>query len=86
MLERRAIDALAGHEDLESRALRVDLLARIAPDQPALDLALALVQDAWNAGARRVIERAFAAAERIQQKAKLSPESILRVRSQLEPA
>jgi predicted ATPase len=72
-LERRAIDALASHQDLESRALRVELLARAAPDHAALDLAMAVVQDARKAGARRLGARALVAATQIQQKAKLPP-------------
>ncbi len=72
-LERRAIDALASLQDLESRALRVELLARAAPDQAALDLAMAVVQDARKIGALRLGARALAAATQIQQKAKLPP-------------
>jgi len=73
VVEHLAIDALAGRKDLESRALRVDLLARVAPDQAALDLARAVVQEAREAGAIRVVDRALAAAAQIQQKANLPP-------------
>ncbi|HYU09143.1 MAG TPA: AAA family ATPase [Gemmatimonadales bacterium] len=83
ILERRAIDALAGRDDLESRALRVDLFSRVAPDQAGLDLALSVAQDAWKAGARRMVDRSLAAAERIQQAAQLDPELIARLRTDL---
>ncbi len=74
VLEQRAIDALAGRTDLESRALRVELLAHVAPDQAALDLALAVAREAQQVGARRMQDRAVAAAERIRKDAELNPE------------
>jgi len=86
ILERRAIDALAGRDDLDSRVLRSELLARVAPDQAALDLTLSVVQDAWQAGARRVVERALAAAERIQRAARLDARPLARLRTQLRTA
>jgi DNA-binding SARP family transcriptional activator len=69
MLERRAIDALAGREDLESRVLLVELLARAEPNQAALELARDVARAAGDEGARRVVERSLAAAAHIQQKA-----------------
>ena len=66
-LERRAIDALAGREDLESRALRVDLWSRVSPNQTALDLAIGVAEEARQTGARRMHEWSLAVAERIQQ-------------------
>ena len=86
ILERRAIDALAVRDDLESRVLRSELLARVMPDQAALDLTLSVVQDAWQAGARRVIERSLAAAERIQRAARLDARPLAKLRTQLRIA
>lgn len=85
VLERRAIDVLGTREDLESRALRVELLARVAPDQTAFEKALNLSEDAARADARRVLERALNAAERIQQDAKLDPTPLIRSRDRLLP-
>jgi DNA-binding SARP family transcriptional activator len=85
-LERGAIAALAGRNDLESRVLRSELLARVAPDQAALDLTLSLVEDAWQAGARRVVERSLAAAERIQRAARLDDKPLAKLRTHLRSA
>jgi predicted ATPase len=82
-LERRAIDALAGRTDLQSRVLRIDLLSRVAPDQSALDLALAVARDASEMGARRMVEWSLAAAERISQDAQLDPKDVKRLRTHL---
>lgn len=60
----RAVEALAGRQDLESRALRVELLARAAPGPRAFEAALEVVQMAIAAGARRTARRAILAAER----------------------
>jgi DNA-binding SARP family transcriptional activator len=78
-LEQRAIDALAHRNDLESRALRVDLLSRVAPDQSVLDLALSVVRDARELGARRMLNWSLAVAERIRQ----DPEFAARAREGL---
>jgi len=86
ILERRAIDALAGRNDLESRALQVDLLSRVAPDQAALDLALSVARDARELGARRMLDWSLAAAERIQQEAQLDSQPLVRLRTQLRNA
>ena len=74
-LEQRAIDGLAGRDDLESRALRVDLLSRVAPDQAALDLALSVAREARKLGARRMLERSLAVAERIRRDPQLDRRS-----------
>jgi DNA-binding SARP family transcriptional activator len=73
VLEQRAIDSLASRGDLESRALRADLLSHVSPDQAALDLALAVALEAQQVGARRMHDRALAAAERIRKDAELNP-------------
>lgn len=64
-LERRAVEALAGRTDLESRVLRAELLARTDPGAEAFEVALAVTRDALEVGAVRVARRAFAAAERV---------------------
>jgi hypothetical protein len=64
-LERRAIEALASRSDLESRALRAELLVRADPGGGVLEVALAVTRDALDAGAVRLARRAFAAAERV---------------------
>lgn len=85
-LERKGIDVLADRRDLESRALRIELLARVAPDQAAYELALAAIREAWNQGARRVVERALAAAERIQKDAQLDAKPLTALRTHLKSA
>jgi DNA-binding SARP family transcriptional activator len=82
-LEKRALDALAARSDLESRALRVDLLSHVAPDRAAFDLATAVALDASKVGARRMVEWSLAAAERIQQSARLEPSAVARLRKEL---
>ncbi len=62
--ELRASEALAGRTDLESRALRAELLAHAAPGDEALDLALTAAREAVAVGAARIARRALAAAER----------------------
>ena len=69
--------------DLESRALRVDLLSRIAPDQNPFELATSLARDAAEQGARRMVERALTAAARIQRDAQLDPAPLERLRRAL---
>jgi len=82
-LERRAIDALAGREDLESRALRADLWSRVSPNQAGLDLAIGVAEQAWQAGARRMYEWSLTVAERIQRDAQLDAAAITRLRTHL---
>jgi DNA-binding SARP family transcriptional activator len=72
-LEERAIASLAPRTDLESRALRADLLSHVAPDRTAFDLAAAVAVDALRTGARRTVEWSLAVAERIQREASLDP-------------
>lgn len=62
-LRRRAIDALVDG-DLAHRVLRVELLARAAPGQPACDEAVAVAEAALAAADRRLAHRALRAAER----------------------
>jgi len=68
-LERRAIDALAGRADLESRVRRVELLAHVEAGAEAYALALAAARDALEIGAVRVARRCVAAAERLSRTA-----------------
>ena len=82
-LERRAAGVLENRDDLESRALRVDLLSRAAPGQEALDLALSVAREAGEMGARRMLDLSLAAAERIQRAAQLDAEPIARLRAHL---
>jgi len=64
VLQARAAAALATRHDLESRLLRVELLARIGPAAVAFAEAMS-VADATLAGAApRAARRALAAAER----------------------
>jgi DNA-binding SARP family transcriptional activator len=64
-LEGRAAAALETHTDLESRALRAELLAHIAPDAASGELALSVAREALDAGARRTAQRALAAARQV---------------------
>lgn len=82
-LEHRTIEALAGRGDLDSRALRADLLARAQPGSEAMDVALAVVRDALQAGAIRLAQRAFAAAERAGRGAKVDRAPLEELRIQL---
>ncbi|MGH7615556.1 MAG: hypothetical protein ACREMW_16125, partial [Gemmatimonadales bacterium] len=68
-LERRAIDALAGRADLESRVRRVELLAHVEAGAEAYALALAAARDALDIGAARVARRSIAAAEHLSRTA-----------------
>jgi hypothetical protein len=72
-LELRAIGALAPSGDLESRALRVELMAHATPDDAAFEWACAVARDGAAAGAMRVARRARVAAERIVERGKLDP-------------
>jgi DNA-binding SARP family transcriptional activator len=63
-LRARAAAALAGRQDLESRVLRVELLARIGPAPGAFAEAVAAAQAALAESAPRAARRAIAAAER----------------------
>ena len=66
-LRARAAAALAARQDLESRLLRVELLARIGPAAVAFAEALAAAQTALAEAAPRAARRALAAAERTLQ-------------------
>lgn len=82
-LERRASEALASRTDLESRALRAELLAHSAPDQAAYDWAMAVGREALAEGARRIARRAVAAADRISQDAQLDRTTLEELRARL---
>jgi DNA-binding SARP family transcriptional activator len=66
VLRRRAAVALASRTDLESRALRAELLARVGPANEAWREAVAVAQAAHAAGSARTARRALAAAERVE--------------------
>ena len=63
-LRRRAAAALAGREDLESRVLRVELLARTDPGPATVEEGLTVARAAEAAGSARTARRALAAVER----------------------
>lgn len=64
-IRHRAAALLAGRPDLESRVLRVELLARARSGLPALADAVAVARDALANGAPRSASRAVAAAQRL---------------------
>lgn len=59
----RTAEALAGREDMEARVLRVELLARVGPEESVLAEAVALAEAALATGALRSARRALTAAE-----------------------
>ncbi len=63
-LRRRAAKVLAERDDLESRVLRVELLARSDPGGSAFDEAVSVVRAAVEADSDRTARRALVAAER----------------------
>jgi DNA-binding SARP family transcriptional activator len=62
-LRTRAVAALTGREDLESRVLRVDLRAQVEPGREAFEEAELVERAAIEAGSARSARRARAAAE-----------------------
>ena len=64
-LRARAVAALASRQDLESRLLRVELMARTGPAAVAFAEAMAAAQAALGESAPRAARRALAAAERV---------------------
>jgi DNA-binding SARP family transcriptional activator len=71
-LRSRAVAALAHRQDLDSRVLRAELLARITPGQSALDEAVTVAKAALASESRRIARRALVAAERAVQGAPTS--------------
>ncbi len=63
-LRTRATEALVSRSDLESRALRAELLARASPGAPAFAEAIAVARAALEARNRRLARRAILAAQR----------------------
>ena len=63
-LRARAAEALVSRPDLESRALRAELLARASPGAPAFAEAIAVGRVALATGSRRIARRAILAAQR----------------------
>jgi len=66
-LRTRAAEALAARPDLESRALRAELLARSSPGARAFEEAVALARAAIAAESPRIARRAVRAAERVAE-------------------
>jgi hypothetical protein len=64
-LRARAVAALASRQDLESRLLRVELMARTGPAAGVFAEAMAAAQAALAESAPRAARRALAAAERV---------------------
>jgi hypothetical protein len=63
-LRARAIEVLGPRQDLESRALRVELLARSALGRPVFEEAVIVARAALAARSERFAHRAIRAAER----------------------
>ncbi|HXF94944.1 MAG TPA: hypothetical protein VNI61_02460, partial [Gemmatimonadales bacterium] len=82
-LEERAIAALALRDDLEARALRVELMAPVAPGAEVLELAVGVAREALEAGAVRLAQRALAAAELVIREARLDDAVIGDLRARL---
>lgn len=82
-LEGRAVEALAVRADLESRALRAELLAHVSPGREAYDLALSAARAAIQDGARRTAQRLLSAAETAAGEAKLERAPIEELRARL---
>jgi DNA-binding SARP family transcriptional activator len=68
-LRRRAVEELAGRDDLESRVLTVELSAKVNPCQEVAEQAIVVAREAHESGAKRTAQRALAAAERLTEKA-----------------
>ncbi len=66
-LRTRAAEALAVRPDLESRALRAELLARSSPGARAFEEAVALARAAIAAESPRIARRAVRAGERVAE-------------------
>jgi DNA-binding SARP family transcriptional activator len=67
-LRKRAVEELAGRDDLESRVLRMELSAKVNPCQEVAEQAIAVAQESHESGSRRTAQRALAAAERTYEK------------------
>ena len=63
-LKSQAVAALGSRSDVESRVLRAELLADIAPNRASFREATAAVRSALQEGATRTARRAVVAAER----------------------
>lgn len=70
-IEVRAIAALANRDDLEARALRCKLLARVESNAAALGYVVATVRAAVDVGAMRLARLAWAAGDQIATTGKL---------------
>jgi hypothetical protein len=84
-LRARAAEALGSRPDLESRALRAELLARASPGVPAFAEAIAVARAALATRSRRIARRAVLAAERaIEAQPGLDRHELDELRQQLQ--
>ena len=67
-LRMRAVEELAGRDDLESRVLTIELSAKVNPCQEVAEQAIAVAKEAHESGSKRTAQRALAAAERMTEK------------------
>ncbi len=67
-LRKRAVEELAGRDDLESRVLTIELSAKVNPCQEVAEQAIAVAKEAHASGSKRTAQRALAAAERMTKK------------------
>ena len=82
-LEQNAADALRPRTDLESRALRAELLADVRSDEAAFTLALEVGMEAVRGGARRLAQRAVAIADSVSRRAQLDRQGLDELRAQM---
>jgi DNA-binding GntR family transcriptional regulator len=80
-LERLAVDALADRGDLESQALRCELLARVESSPAALSFIVATLRAAQDAGAVRLARRVRAAGDQMASRGGLDRQELDQVAS-----
>ena len=81
-LRARIAEAMSGDKDLESRALRAELLLKTGGDEGATTNALDIAEEAANSGATRLTKRMLAEVERIDENGKTT-ERVAEIRSML---
>ena len=83
-LRMRAVEELAGRDDLESRVLTIEQSAKVNPCQEVAEQAIAVAKEAHESGSKRTGQRALAAAERMTEKGDVQvSELVSDLRSQL---
>ena len=82
-LRKQALAVLAAREDLESRALRVEILAKVERGDQALLEALEVARAAIQAGSFRTVRRALLAADTVARDEQ-SRGQVTELRSRLE--